>query len=121
MSKGRIKEKVDRYGTRYKPEHFLIKDPTTTTIPKIYKYGVIDKPVAIFIDQLNKVQAKGQKEYEQFTNAARGLKELAGRLRIPIFCLGGRHAGSDGENNEGKTQFPKPNEISFSRSDSSLS
>lgn len=87
MSAGRIKEKVDRYGHRYKTENFFIKSPNSTTLQKIYKYALADKPVAIFVDQLNKIQAKGQKEYEQFTNIARGLKELSGKLKIPIFCL----------------------------------
>lgn len=87
MSKARIKDKVNHHGDRYRPENFLIRETNTTTIQKIFRQALRDKPVAIFIDQLNKVQGKGVKEYEQFTSVARGLKELSGQLHIPIFCL----------------------------------
>lgn len=87
MSKARIKDKVEHYGERYTKSNFMIRETYTTTLQRIYRIAMKERPVAIFIDQLNKVQGKGQKEYEQFTSIARGLKELSGLMHIPIFCL----------------------------------
>lgn len=87
MSARRIKEKVDKYGEAYKPENFFITNPVNTSLQRLCRASMVNKPVAIFIDQFNKIKGQGKTEYEQFTSIARGLKELAVYLKIPIFCL----------------------------------
>lgn len=87
MSSGRIREKVEKYGDRYSKQNFYIRSQPTTTINEIHKQAIFDRPVAIFVDQFNKIRSKGDGEYEQFTRAARGLKELSSKIKTPIFCL----------------------------------
>jgi replicative DNA helicase len=87
MNKAQIASKLKRYGTYYKPDNFLIIEKTQANINQIVRTAKKEKPVAIFIDQFNKLKMSGNTEYERFTAMAKKLKIYAGVLKVPIVCL----------------------------------
>jgi len=87
MNTNQIASKLKEYGSIYKPENFLIVEKTQTSLAEIVRTARKVKPVAIFIDQFNKLKMHGSSEYERFTSMAKKLKIYAGILKIPIVCL----------------------------------
>ena len=87
MTRYQIAKKLLNYGPKYNHDRLMIIERGAISLSSIIRTAMRLKPGLIIIDQLNKIQAKGEKEYDRFTNIARELKLATSFLRIPILCL----------------------------------
>lgn len=87
MSKKLIAKKMFYYGPAYNQKNIFVAEISEITIPELSSMILAGGFSCVIIDQLNKISVQAKTEYERFTEAAKGLKKLANRLKVPIICL----------------------------------